>query len=162
MEMLKKMIASAGLAPNASNLQRLRFSLVTEEKEKNILFSGIGWAGYITEWEGPSPGERPAAYIVIQAPVEEKVFTGIDVGITAAYIVLEASSNGIASCMLLNYNKDSVTAVQGYLPKLVIALGYPGETVVLDKDSENLRYWRDENGVHHVPKLSLKTLVLKG
>ncbi len=164
-EEVRKMIAVAGMAPCASNLQRLRFSIITDERERNILFPGIGWAGYITEWEGPAPGERPSAYIVVHAPREEKFFTGIDVGIVASYIVLSASAAGIGSCMLLNFASETVNAIapaEGYNPRLLIALGYPGETVLLEKDNDKIRYWRDGKGVHHVPKLSLETIILKG
>ena len=164
-ELLREMINSAGFAPCASNLQRLRFSIITEEKDKDQLFSGIGWAGYITEWDGPEPGKRPSAYIVIHAPTEKKVFTGIDVGIAASYLVLSASSAGIGSCMLLNFDRMTVNNVapsEGYDPELLIALGYPGETVKLEKDNEKIRYWRDSEGVHHVPKLPLEKLILKG
>ena len=164
-EQVREMIAVAGLAPCASNLQRLRFSIITDEKERSRIFPGIGWAGYITEWEGPAPGERPSAYIVIHAPSEEKSFTGIDVGIVASYIVLSASAAGVGSCMLLNFTPESVNAVapaEGYTPKLLIALGYPGETVLLEKDNDKIRYWRDNRGAHHVPKLSLETIILKG
>lgn len=164
-ELLREIIGTAGMAPCASNLQRLRFSIITDEKERRILFSGIGWAGYLTDWVGPEPGKKPSAYIVIHAPEDKKFFTGIDVGIAASYIVLSASEAGIGSCILLNFDKGSVNSVapaEGYAAKLVIALGYPGETVLLEKDSEKIRYWRDGKGVHHVPKLSLETLVLKG
>jgi nitroreductase len=143
---LKAIILSAGLAPCASNLQRLRYSIITEEKERDILFSGIGWAGYLTDWEGPEPGEKPPAYIVIHAPKEEKPFTGIDVGIAASYLVLSAAADGIGSCMLLNFNRESVNSVApapGYTASLVVAFGYPGETVRLEKNSEKIKYWRD-------------------
>ena len=164
-EQIREMISVAGMAPCASNLQRLRFSIITDETERNLLFPGIGWAGYITEWEGPAPGQRPSAYVVIHAPCEEKYFTGIDVGIVASYIVLSASAAGIGSCMLLNFDRDTVNEVafaEGYKPHLLIALGYPGETVLLEKDNDKIRYWRDDKGVHHVPKLSLETIILKG
>jgi hypothetical protein len=44
----------------------------------------------------------------------------------------------------------------------VLALGTPKETVVIDPLGENgdTKYWRDENGVHHVPKRSLEDLIL--
>lgn len=162
---LREIIRSAGIAPCASNLQRLRYSIITDAKERMILFSGIGWAGYFADWDGPEPGKRPSAYIVVHAPEEKKSFTGIDVGISASYMVLSAYGAGIASCMLLNFDRgltDSVAPAPGHKPELVIALGYPGETVLLEKDNDEIRYWRDENGVHHVPKLPLETLILKG
>lgn len=165
MENLRAMIKAAGLAPCASNLQRLRYSIVTEERERSILFSSIGWAGYLKDWNGPDPGERPSAYIVIHAPEEEKFFTGIDVGIAASYIVLEASEMGIGSCMILNFTSDSVDAVApapGYSSRLVVALGYPGEKVVIERNSEHIQYWRDSEGIHHVPKHPVDKLILKG
>ncbi len=164
-EDLISMISSAGLAPCASNLQRLRYSIVTLEKERDILFSSIGWAGYLKDWNGPKPGERPSAYIVIHAPEEEKFFTGIDVGIAASYIVLAASDRGVGSCMILSFAGDSVDAVApapGYSSRLVVALGYPGENVVLEKDSKNIQYWRTQDGIHHVPKHPVEKLILKG
>ena len=164
-EDLISMIRAAGLAPCASNLQRLRYSIITVEKEKNILFSSIGWAGYLKDWNGPASGERPSAYIVIHAPEEEKFFTGIDVGIAASYIVLAASDRGVGSCMILNFSGDPVDTVApapGYSSRLVVALGYPGETVVLEKDSENIQYWRNGSGIHHVPKHPVEKLILKG
>ena len=45
---------------------------------------------------------------------------------------------------------------------LVLALGKPAETVVLDELGEDgdIAYWRDENDVHHVPKRSLDDLII--
>jgi hypothetical protein len=40
---------------------------------------------------------------------------------------------------------------------LVLALGKPAETVVLEMDQgpDQRPYWRDADGVHHVPKRAL-------
>lgn len=162
---LVKAIEAAGLAPCASNLQRLRYSIVTDVTEREILFSSIGWAGYLKDWNGPSKGQRPSAYIVIHAPEEEKFFTGIDVGIAAAYISLAASSMGIGSCMILSFGPGAVETVSpapGYSSRLVIALGYPGEKVVLERNAGEIQYWRDASGIHHVPKHPVDRLILKG
>ena len=45
---------------------------------------------------------------------------------------------------------------------LVIALGKPRETVIIEecKDENDVRYWRDEHGVHHVPKRPLKSCLV--
>lgn len=164
-EDIRAMIEASGLAPCASNLQRLRYSLVTGERERGILFESIGWAGYLKDWNGPDSGEKPAAYIVIHAPEEERYFTGIDVGIAASYMALAASERGIASCMLLSFSVDSVDAVApapGFSPRLIIALGYPGEKIVLERDSQKTQYWRDSDGIHHVPKCPVDKLILKG
>ena len=46
--------------------------------------------------------------------------------------------------------------------RLVIAIGYPKEEVVIDEVSctDNLKYYRDEENVHHVPKLKLEDVLL--
>ena len=46
---------------------------------------------------------------------------------------------------------------------LVIALGKPKEEVRIEALPEggDVRYWRDENGVHHVPKRSLEEIVIE-
>jgi hypothetical protein len=45
---------------------------------------------------------------------------------------------------------------------LVIALGRPRETVVLEEvgPEGSIKYWRDEQGVHHVPKRRLEDIIL--
>ena len=45
---------------------------------------------------------------------------------------------------------------------LVIALGQPKETAGLEemKPGDGIQYWRDEHGVHHVPKRPLDDLIL--
>lgn len=38
-----------------------------------------------------------------------------------------------------------------------MALGYPAEKVVIESpEGDNIRYWRDDTGVHHVPKRTLE------
>jgi len=160
---LQEIVQAAGIAPCAANLQRLRFSIVTEDNERELLCSSIGWAGYLEDWNGPLPGERPSAYMVIHAPDDEAAYTGIDVGIAASYMTLAASDLGIGCCMILSFKPDTVDMIasaEGYRAALLLALGYPGETVVLERDCEEVRYWRSNDGVHHVPKLPHDELIL--
>ena len=44
----------------------------------------------------------------------------------------------------------------------MIALGVPIDQVVLEesRNPEDIEYWRDENNVHHTPKLKLEDIVL--
>ena len=45
---------------------------------------------------------------------------------------------------------------------LVLAIGKPVEEVVLETISNNdVKYWRDEKSVHHVPKRTLDEVILR-
>jgi len=45
---------------------------------------------------------------------------------------------------------------------LVIALGKPRETVVLEESrGGDIKYWRDADAVHHVPKRSLTEMLFQ-
>ena len=48
------------------------------------------------------------------------------------------------------------------MPMLIVAVGKPDETVVLTEalPGEDLRYYRDENDVHYVPKRRLEDVLL--
>ena len=50
-----------------------------------------------------------------------------------------------------------------YSIKLVIALGKPVENVVLKDISsdDDIKYYRDENKTHYVPKIKLDDIILK-
>ena len=45
---------------------------------------------------------------------------------------------------------------------LIVALGHPVEEVVLENlpAEDDIRYWRDDAGVHHVPKRSLEEVTI--
>lgn len=158
-------VDSARLAPNAANLQVLRFSVITSECNCEKIFPALKWAGYLEEWTGPEEGEKPAAYIVIHAPDEEKPYTKMDVGIAAAYIILSARDAGFGSCIVMSFDcgivTEAVNTPENCRPQLVIALGVPGEEVILETAQKDIKYWRDELGRHHVPKLRLFEILTK-
>ncbi len=165
LEDLLEIIGTASLAPCASNLQRLRYSIITGERERDQVFQGLGWAGYLSDWQGPGEGERPRAYIVISSPAgEDRSFTGIDTGIAAAYIVLAARNKGLGCCILLSFSRERVAEIActpDLRPELVIAIGHPAEEVILDNYSGSIKYYRDSAGRHHVPKIPLAELIVK-
>ncbi|WP_198003745.1 hypothetical protein [Methanococcoides burtonii] len=46
---------------------------------------------------------------------------------------------------------------------LVLAMGIPAEEIVLEETGKekDIRYWRDENGRHHVPKRGLDEIIVE-
>lgn len=166
-ETLSALVNTVRLAPSAANLQGLRFRLVVDEDEKQALFPCLGWAGYLKAWKGPAEGERPGGYIVIVADeAGQSVWRNWDGGIASQTLVLAAASRGLGACMIGNFRAEKVQqalgGLPGWKPLLVMAFGYPGETIQLeDVDSPDaIRYWRDEAGVHHVPKRKLEDLLI--
>ena len=58
--------------------------------------------------------------------------------------------------------RDAIGLDERYEIKLVIAIGKGIEKFEIDEVSENqsTNYYRDENGVHHVPKVRLDDVVI--
>lgn len=160
---LLRFIDSARLAPCGANLQLLRFTPVTERKHCLRIFPALKWAGYLEDWDGPEEGEKPPAYIIIHAPIGERRHIPVDAGIAAAYIVLTARESGYGSCMIMSFDstliEEAAGTPEGYHPFLIIALGLPGEEIVLEQADADIRYYRDEKDRHHVPKLALDDLI---
>ncbi len=162
-EELRAVLEAARLAPCAANLQRLRFAPVRDRERCSRMFPHLRWAGYLEDWPGPGPGERPAAYVTLMVPTVGKRYTPVDAGIAAGYMVLAARELGLGACMIMSFDRAGVTDLlepqEGLEPILVVALGEPAERVVLERATGGIEYWRDRQGVHHVPKLSLSELV---
>jgi nitroreductase len=164
---LHDLVDLARLTPSAANRQPLRY-IISQHPEKNaLIFQYIAWAAYFTDWPGPDEGERPSAYIIILNDMNISKTVDCDHGIAAQTILLGAAAMGLGGCMIANIKKEGLrTALNipaNFDILLVIALGKPKESVVIDSvaPSGDIRYWRDDRNVHHVPKRSLDDLILK-
>jgi len=166
LETLKELVDLARLSPSARNMQPLRFYLSCEEAKNNIIFKTFAWAGYLKDWAGPEEGERPSAYIIIllDTGITDNNFS--DHCVAAQSILLGAAEKGLGGCMIGSIKRPELKQVlnlpDNYDILLGIALGKPKETIVLDPvDAEgDIKYWRDENGVHHVPKRDLEDIII--
>jgi nitroreductase len=166
METLKGLVNLARLSASAANLQPLKYLLSCEPGNNDAIFACLAWAGYLKDWPGPAAGERPAAYIVILGDTGISKNFGCDHGIAAQSILLGAREQGLGGCILGSIQRDRLRELFK-IPEtldilLVIALGRPQETVVLEEVAPggDIKYWRDEHGVHHVPKRRLKDIIL--
>jgi nitroreductase len=154
---LEELIALTRLAPSAANLQPLKYLLVYQQEDNDKIFPCLKWAGYLIDWEGPEAGQRPAAYIVILQDREIEKRPSLDHGIAAHTMLLGAAERGLGGCMIGSIAKDDLRAhfaiASRYDILLVVALGKPRETVLLEEATGgNIKYWRDADSVHHVPK----------
>ena len=161
-EQLRSFAESARYTPSGANLQRLRFAVFTDGEACETIFKTLKFAGYLKDWSGPAPEQAPVGYVVVASESEPDTLLSIDVGICAEAIVLCAAEAGVGSCMFRSFSAEVIAGlVGGMKPQLVIAFGYPAETVVIEdaKDGE-IKYYRDENDVHVVPKLTFDELFL--
>lgn len=158
-------IKNAVITPSGANLQPLKYKLVTDGKDREELFGTLKWAGYLTDWQGPADGEKPSAYIIILGDTVISKKFSTDLGISAYAIVLSAAELGIGSCMIGSVDREHVREyfkiTDRYEILLIVALGYPAEKVVLEKTSgDDIRYYRDDRQVHHVPKRSSEDVII--
>lgn len=166
LDTLKWLVNLARLSASAANLQPLKYYLAHDPAKNAAIFSCLAWAGYLKDWPGPAEGERPSAYIVILGDKEISQNFGCDHGIAAQSMLLGAREKGLGGCMLGSIQRDRLRDLLKIPEKLeillVLALGKPREKVVLEEAApgEGIKYWRDAQGVHHVPKRRLEDIIL--
>jgi nitroreductase len=163
---INELIGLTRLCPSAANMQQLRYFYSVTRKTNDLIFPHLSWAAYLEEWKGPQHGERPSAYIVMLGPERISKHLMTDTGIAAQTILLGATEMGLGGCQLASFKAEPMQEALNLPPDLdivlVIALGKPAEQVKLEKvsDPDDIEYWRDEFGVHHVPKRALKDLII--
>ena len=163
LDVLKKLVNAARLAPSAANLQPLEYLVVNEENLCSEIFQTISWAGYIKPKWIPSAQERPAAYIVMLIKDAENKWYLRDVSLASENIVIATEAEGLGSCILYNINRNKIRQILSIPEKIIIdsliALGYKDEKSIVEEFKDNVEYWRDENNIMHVPKRKLKDII---
>jgi len=146
-------------------MQPIKYILSNTPEKNALIFSTLSWAGYLKDWSGPKKGERPSAYIVVLGDKDIRAEVKWDDGIVAQTIMLGAVEQGYGGCIFASINKvelrEMLQLSEQYEILLILALGKPKEQVVIDSVKDgNIKYWRDENDIHHVPKRELEDLIL--
>ena len=163
LDTLKKLVNAARLAPSGANMQPWEFIVVEEKNICDAVFPHLRWAGYIAPAGNPPEGYRPTAYIVLlKNPAINKAGEH-DIGAAAQNIMLAAYELGIASCWLGSIEREKVKSVlqvpQDYEIDTIVALGYPAEKSVIEKEEGSIKYYKDEQGTLHVPKRTLEKVM---
>ena len=167
---LTGLVDLARVGGSARNAQVLKYMIITDPCLRQALFPLLGWAGYLSDWPGPAPGERPAAYVACL--LEKSLLKGAeteaccDLGIATQNMLLGAAEQGVFGCRIGAFSPQ-VHRLLGlddrYAVLLVVALGYPAETIILEEMGvdQDVRYWRDGQGGHHVPKRRLDQILVE-
>jgi nitroreductase len=166
LQILQDLVDLARLSASGANLQPLKYILACQPEINAEIFSCLAWAAYLKDWPGPDPGERPAAYIVILGDTAISKDFGCDHGIAAQSILLGAREKGLAGCILGAINRQAlreILNIEAHLQiLLVLAIGKPKEKVLIETvgPDGSIRYWRDSESVHHVPKRALNDIII--
>ncbi|MFN4216865.1 MAG: nitroreductase family protein, partial [Brevinematales bacterium] len=89
----------------------------------------------------------------------------MDIGIAAQTLLLLAVSDGYGGCMIGSFDSQRVREMLGmeewFGVGLVVALGKPKEKIVIVPVEKGIEYYRDERGIHYVPKRAREEIWLK-
>ena len=168
-QLLVSYIETLRFTPSSINLQALKYCLITSEEDTGFVRSYVKFAGLLENYNGPDGNNSPVAYLVICQDTDihesETLFLR-DVGVVAQTFALRAIEDGIGCCMIGSFNREKVAEYlklkDNIKPNLILALGYPNEGIILEDAVDSVAYYRDENNVHHVPKRTIKELIIKG
>ena len=162
-DLLKKIVNAARLAPSAANLQTLEYFIITEENLRSEIFKTLSWANYIKPKWTPSEEERPSTYIIVLVKNIDNPYYLRDVGLATENIILAAEGENISSCIICKIDKKRIKGLLKLPDDIhvdsVIALGYKSEHVVIEDFKKSVEYWRDKDGVLHVPKRKLEDII---
>ena len=162
---VRTLLDAARLTPSGANRQSIRYFPITDSDGAAFMRAHSKWAAYLKDWDGPSESESPSAWILLLSPTELEA-PKIDLGITAEATVLAATAAGLGACIFLSIERDAIAARFGIGKEmridLAIAIGKPAETVRISEVRDgDIRYYRDSDGTHIVPKRSLDELIYR-
>ena len=166
-EVLTELCELARSCPAAMNRQPLKYRLVYTPEECARLQPLTRWASALSV-KLPPKGQEPTAFIVIchdTEIAEEKPIFLYDVGIVAEVMMLGAAERGFGGCIIGSADPkavaDCLSLPAHVIPRLILGLGVPAETVVLTEPTDgNVSYYRDGDNVHYVPKRPLSEILL--
>ncbi len=163
-EQLLELTEIARYCGSAKNIQPLKFILSCDREKNKKIFDTLLWALLLKDWGGPKEGERPSAYIVVLGDLRITKVWDVDPGIVMQSILLGAVEKSLGGCMFGSIKReklrDALNIPDHFEILNVIALGKPKEEVVIVDAKDDVKYYRDENQIHYVPKRKLGELIL--
>ena len=164
MRQLETIVAVNPKLPSGRNAQTLRFKLLDAQSGGEDFCRYLHLGGYLPELHLPAPGTEPKAFIIICSTEPESPIVDIDLGISLQSMALKAVEIGLNALIVKAFNKMEIKEALGLPsdPLAVLAIGKGTETIVLDEvpAGSDLRYYRDADGIHHVPKITVSDLLI--
>lgn len=150
--------------PSGRNAQTLRFRLLDAPGGGEDFCRFLHLGGYLPELHLPVPGTEPKAFIIVCSTEAESPIVNIDLGISLQSMALKAVEIGLNALIVKAFNRQEIKEALGLPldPLAVLAIGKGTERIVLDEvhTGSDLRYYRDADGTHHVPKIAVPDLLI--
>ncbi len=150
--------------PSGRNAQTLRFRLLDAPGGGEDFCRFLHLGGYLPELHLPEPGTEPKAFIIVCSTEAESPIVNIDLGISLQSMALKAVEIGLNALIVKAFNRQEIREALGLPldPLAVLAIGKGTERIVLDEvhTGSDLRYYRDADGTHHVPKIAVPDLLI--
>ena len=129
-EKLRTILSAARLAPSQNNLQPWRFVVVQDDERKRLLAQACPRGKLIAE----APISIVAFTVEEDIPVTIGGFISaypLDVAVAVNLLQLAATSEGLGTNWLVDFNEEKVRAVlqvpEGIHPIAILPVGYPAE-----------------------------------
>ena len=155
-EKIERCLEAARLAPSANNSQPWRFIVIDDPKLKEAVArktfdSVISFNRFSLQ----APvliliiSERPSFFSRIGGAVKDKKFSLIDIGIAAEHLCLQATEEGLGTCMLGWFDEKRVKKLlnipQQRRVELIITAGYPESDKIRPKKRKPMDQIRSYN-----------------
>lgn len=165
-DVLVELVDVARMSQSAANLQPLSYMTISTEEMVIKVHRHMRWAGYLPDWSGPGDAERPAAYIIVLGNRQiNQTYREVDAGLAMQNMCICAAAEGVGSCIIGNLDKKVLLELleipEHYEILYAVAFGFPVEQVQLVPLVGDVKYYRDENQKHFVPKRLLEDVLIK-
>ncbi len=148
-EKIERCLEATRLAPSASNSQPWSFIVVDDPKLKEaVAKETFSQLISFNRFSLQAPvliiliSERPGFLNKVAEAIKDKQFSLIDIGIAAEHLCLQATEEGLGTCMLGWFNEKGVKKLfdipQSKRVELIITVGYPESNQIRPKKRKSI------------------------
>lgn len=143
-EKIEKIITSAILAPSACNGQPYYFTVCKGEEAKKVAQATTKMGMNKFALDAPCLiviSEKPyVKTAALGAKLKNNDYRSMDIGIAASYITLEATNQGLSTCILGWLEEEEIQKILNIKERirLVIVLGYPKDDKIREKKRKTI------------------------